>query len=228
MGAGGYRGPRGQGVQEPMYQFSRAIYREISPKIIEGTGECARKQHVLDACESTMQRLLTDRRYFAKPTKALFSDLRNHFPIGEQLFVYRVVDRNVRLALQYLDTVPDRGADAGGIARVPRAHPPRHALSARAAAGSGLLPLPQAPRRGPGPRPAARGLTGLRHRVNVLRTPLWGALRDVRRQDQSIIVRCSWASTSAGPSPTPSSSTPMAGRSGRRRRRRPRRISPRG
>jgi hypothetical protein len=89
-----------------MYQFSRAIYREISPRIIEGTGECERKQHVLDACESTMQRLLNDRRYFAKPTKALFTDLRSHFPIGEQLFVYRVVDRNVRLALQYLDSTP--------------------------------------------------------------------------------------------------------------------------
>ncbi len=53
-----------------------------------------------------MTRLVSDRRYFAKPTKALFSDLRGLFPIQDQLDVYRVVDRNVRMALHYLDTVP--------------------------------------------------------------------------------------------------------------------------
>lgn len=90
-----------------MYQFSRSIYRELAPKIIdERAAGCPNRQRVLDACESTMQRLVTDRRYFAKPTKALFADLRNLFPIKEQLFVYRVVDRNVRLAVQYLETVP--------------------------------------------------------------------------------------------------------------------------
>lgn len=89
-----------------MYQFSRSIYRELAPKIVEGSGACVRKQHLLDACESTMQRLVNDRRYFARPTKALFTDLRTHFPISEQAFVYRVVDRNVRMALQYLESVP--------------------------------------------------------------------------------------------------------------------------
>lgn len=104
-----------------MYQFSRSIYRELAPRIIETGGACARKQRVLDACESTMQRLADDRRYFAKPTKALFSDLRNHFPINEQLFVYRVVDRNVKLALQYLETVSVEELALAG-ARECRAH----------------------------------------------------------------------------------------------------------
>ncbi len=90
-----------------MYQFSRSIYRELAPKIATtGGADCARRQRVLDACESTMIRLVNDRRYFAKPTKALFSDLRDLFPIKEQLFVYQVVDRNVQLALHYLETVP--------------------------------------------------------------------------------------------------------------------------
>jgi hypothetical protein len=89
-----------------MYQFSRSIYRELAPRIADtGSAGCANKQRMLEACESTMSRLVTDRRYFAKPTKVLFTDLRNLFPIKEQLFVYRVVDRNVRLALQYLETV---------------------------------------------------------------------------------------------------------------------------
>ncbi len=88
-----------------MYQFSRSIYRELAPRVVEGSGACARKQRVLDACESTMQRLADDRRYFARPTKALFSDLRNHFPMADQLYVYRVVDRNIKMALEYLETV---------------------------------------------------------------------------------------------------------------------------
>ena len=105
-----------------MYQFSRSIYRELAPKIIdESAAGCASKQRVLDACESTMQRLMSDRRYFAKPTKVLFADLRGYFPIKEQLFVYHVVDRNVRLALRYLETVPvDELALSG--ARECRAH----------------------------------------------------------------------------------------------------------
>jgi len=90
-----------------MYQFSRSIYRELAPRITHGTDAgCASKQHVLEACEATMRRLLNDRRYFAKPTKALFTELRGHFPMNEQLFVFQVVDRNVKLALRYLDQVP--------------------------------------------------------------------------------------------------------------------------
>jgi len=88
-----------------MYQFSRSIYRELAPKITTDSG-CAGKQQILSACEGTMRRLLNDRRYFARPTKALFTELRGHFPINEQLFVFQVVDRNVKLAIRYLDQVP--------------------------------------------------------------------------------------------------------------------------
>ena len=90
-----------------MYQFSRSIYRELAPRISTTTNaSCASKQQILSACEGTMRRLLTDRRYFARPTKALFTELRGHFPISEQLFVFQVVDRNVKLAIRYLDEVP--------------------------------------------------------------------------------------------------------------------------
>ena len=165
-----------------MYQFSRAIYREISPRIIDGSGECARRQHVLDACESTMQRLLTDRRYFAKPTKALFSDLRNHFPIGEQLFVYRVVDRNVRLALQYLDTVPieelDAGRDRASAARTPAAARPVSASRCRVGT--------TAPRTSTSKRTWTSTCRSWPDWPSASRErpshPSMGALRDVRRQ----------------------------------------------
>ncbi|MEZ5074413.1 MAG: hypothetical protein R2691_06205 [Solirubrobacterales bacterium] len=90
-----------------MYQFSRSIYRELAPRIgSAGDAGCASRQQILEACEGTMRRLLNDRRYFARPTKVLFGELRGHFPINEQLFVFQVVDRNVKLAIRYLDQVP--------------------------------------------------------------------------------------------------------------------------
>lgn len=107
-----------------MYQFSREIYRELAPLVVE-TGATSRgqsRQCVLDACETTMRRLASDRRYFAKPTKSLFGELRGYFPIGEQLRVYRVVDRNIRLALRYAEVVPPEELVADGIARECRAH----------------------------------------------------------------------------------------------------------
>ena len=111
------------------------------------------RQQILSACEGTMRRLLNDRRYFARPTKALFTELRGHFPISEQLFVFQVVDRNVKLAIRYLEQVPAEETRAARRTRVQGAHAPRHTMSARAAAGPRLLPLPQAPRGGRRRRP---------------------------------------------------------------------------
>ena len=88
-----------------VYQFSRSIYRELSPLVIDDP-EGRNRQVLLDSCEGTMRRLLNDRRYFAKPTKALFNDIRACFPIREQLNVFMVVDRNVRLAIHYLEVTP--------------------------------------------------------------------------------------------------------------------------
>lgn len=89
-----------------MYQFSRSIYRELAPLVGEHDGDLGRRQWILDACESTMKRLLHDRRYFARPTKTLFEEIRICFPIHEQLRVYRIVDRHVKLATRYLESIP--------------------------------------------------------------------------------------------------------------------------
>ena len=223
-----------------MYRFSRSIYREIASDVVEDERDptgCRNKQAVLDACESVIRRLTYDRRYFARPAKALFTEVRMHFAIGDQLRVWMVIDRNIKLAQR----VP--GADARGGARrdrpqLPCAHPQGHALPARAAAQPRLLPVAQAPRGelrragdpGRGARRAcARSRPPLRH-CHV------GGDRKVGRQwgrgpgswgaGASRMCRfaaCSWESTWAGRSPTPSSST--ARRCTRRRRRRPRTIS---
>ena len=107
-----------------MYRFSRSIYREIAPAVVEDhrdvTG-CHNKQLVLDACEEAIRRLTQDRRYFARPARSLFSSVRMHFAIGDQLRVWTVIDRNIRLAQSFLERLPE-GAGLDGVPRQCRAH----------------------------------------------------------------------------------------------------------
>jgi len=90
-----------------MYRFSRSIYRELSPRVGNGDfGSAAARQEVLEACEATIRRLASDRRYFARPTQTLFTEVRDHFPLAEQVLVYRVIERNVELAQEFLEQLP--------------------------------------------------------------------------------------------------------------------------
>jgi hypothetical protein len=56
-----------------MYGISRAIYRELASAVIEDPhtegGPCSYENHerVLRACEAAVERLATDRHYFAHP-----------------------------------------------------------------------------------------------------------------------------------------------------------------
>src|SRR5688572_5377471 len=93
-----------------MYQFSRSIYRELAPRVVEDerdTTGCRNKQQVLDACESAIRRLAYDRRYFARPARSLFNEVRVHFPMGDQLFVWAVIERHVTLALEIMERTPE-------------------------------------------------------------------------------------------------------------------------
>ena len=42
------------------------------------------RQRVLRSCESAMERLATDRYYFARPARSLFNEIRVFFPIKSQ------------------------------------------------------------------------------------------------------------------------------------------------
>lgn len=99
-----------------MYQFSRAIYRELSPQVVRGRHEpiCERRQRLLRDCESAMERLATDRHYFARPVRTLFNDIRTLFPMSEQLRVYNVIDRHVTLAAEYVETQAREGVTFDG------------------------------------------------------------------------------------------------------------------
>ena len=98
------------GGTEEMYRFSRSIYRELATRVVEDEWDptqCANKQKVLDACEGAICRLTYDRRYFARPARTLFNDVRAHFTMADQLFVWTVIERNIALALEFLSRLPE-------------------------------------------------------------------------------------------------------------------------
>jgi hypothetical protein len=99
-----------------MYQFSRSIFRELAPGVVPSRGEdvTATRMRFLRACECSMERLATDRHYFAKPVRTLFNDVRHFFPMGEQLRVYRVCERHMTLATEFVDTQLRTGTTIDG------------------------------------------------------------------------------------------------------------------
>jgi hypothetical protein len=107
-----------------MYRFSRSIYRELAPRVVEDEWDpsgCANKQQVLDACEGAIRRLTYDRRYFARPARSLFNEVRAHFSMNDQLIVWRVIERNINLALEFLERLPE-GVGLNGQPRDCHAH----------------------------------------------------------------------------------------------------------
>ena len=107
-----------------MYRFSRSIFRELGPRVVEDEWDltgCRNKQRVLDACEAAIRRLTYDRRYFARPARSLFNDVRPYFSINDQLFVWMVIERNINLALEYLARLPE-GVGLDGRPRECHAH----------------------------------------------------------------------------------------------------------
>jgi hypothetical protein len=93
-----------------MYQFSRAIYRELAPNVLRpvspGVSASENHEHVLHACEAAVERLATDRHYFARPARTLFYDIRSYFPMSAQERVYQVVVRYMGLAERFLAENP--------------------------------------------------------------------------------------------------------------------------
>jgi len=115
-----------------MYQFSRAIYRELAPHIDAPSNN----EHVLHACEAAIERLATDRYYFAKPEKSLFYDIRGYFPMNAQERVYQVVYGYMALAQQYMAENPLEGYAAVS------GKPPMCRATTRKGAACQRVPLP--------------------------------------------------------------------------------------
>ena len=99
-----------------MYQFSRSIFRELAPGVVPARGEdvTATRMRFLRACECSMERLATDRHYFARPARTLFNDIRVFFPMTAQGKAFRVVDTYMRLCDEWLAAQPATGFDLLG------------------------------------------------------------------------------------------------------------------
>jgi hypothetical protein len=103
-----------------MYQYSRAIYRSVKDLIdpyVDPETQLEYRRAVLAACEETVERLARDPRYFAKPERALFSDIRRYFPITAQAQVSWAVAQGIGAAVRYIEEQLEAGAFDGGVAR---------------------------------------------------------------------------------------------------------------
>ncbi len=121
-----------------MYRFSRAIYREISRDILEdphSLDQQANHERVLRACESAIERLATDRHYFARPARTLFCDIRAYFPMNAQSRVLHVIERYLLFADEFLRARPQNGYDVYG-------NPLQCRASTRKGAPCQRMPLP--------------------------------------------------------------------------------------
>jgi hypothetical protein len=74
-----------------MYHLSRSLYRELAALLPEERGS-EERQHLLDACETTLNRLATDPDYFAYPARYLFREVRTMFGFCQQRRVCRIID----------------------------------------------------------------------------------------------------------------------------------------
>jgi hypothetical protein len=99
-----------------LYQISRSMYRELCPDLapdrrgstVEG------RQRLLQACEASVERLATDRHYFAHPTRTLFNDVRMLFPLSRQMRVHRVIERHMTFAASLVDRYAEQGVSCDG------------------------------------------------------------------------------------------------------------------
>ncbi|HEX2087733.1 MAG TPA: hypothetical protein VHF89_18755 [Solirubrobacteraceae bacterium] len=88
-----------------MLEYSRALYRELADDVDPALAAEAQR-HLLSASEACMQRLASDRRYFADPARKLFRDIRWCFPVHRQDKVHRTVRLIVTAAERHLDERP--------------------------------------------------------------------------------------------------------------------------
>jgi hypothetical protein len=103
-----------------MYQYSRAIYRSIKDLIdpyADGETQLEYRRAVLAACEETVERLAKDPRYFAKPERTLFDDIRRYFPITYQAQVNWAVTQGIGAAVEFVEEQIESGVFDGGVTR---------------------------------------------------------------------------------------------------------------
>ncbi len=155
-----------------MYRFSRAIYRELASEIVEGpttAGTINNHERVLKACESAIERLATDRHYFARPARTLFHDIRPYFPMSAQARIFHVIDRYIACADEFLSRQPMTGYDLAGnplqCRATTRKGTPASACRCRTTATARRISISPRPRSPSASSPSARPRSPPRRRL---------------------------------------------------------------
>jgi hypothetical protein len=120
-----------------MYQFSRAIYRELSPHIEPRRFDSHVEDHlaVLQACEAAVARVASDQHIRSRPAQRLFGDIRAYFPMRDQLRVLRVIETYMGYAYQFVIEHPTAIDQISG-------EPPKCRATTRKGAPCRRSPLP--------------------------------------------------------------------------------------
>ena len=103
-----------------MYQYSRAIFLAVKDLVDDsqpGVGRVEAQRRVLAACEAAVERLAADPRYFARPTRSLFEEIRRYFPITQQAQVAWAVSEGIGAAVDFIEEQIESGAYDGGVSR---------------------------------------------------------------------------------------------------------------
>ena len=95
--------------------LSRALYRRLLEPL-PGQGSPRSRQRVLDACETTVRRLVEEPD-FARPDRFLFGEIRLEYPMGEQLWIRRVVELHLDFARQTIGQLPETARGCGACTR---------------------------------------------------------------------------------------------------------------
>ena len=105
---------------ECMYQYSRAIFLAVKNLVDDsqpGVGRVEAQRRVLTACEAAVERIAADPRYFARPTRSLFEEIRRYFPITQQARVYVAVDEVISRVVEAAEAELQRRSDLLGRCR---------------------------------------------------------------------------------------------------------------
>lgn len=96
-----------------MYQFSRALYRDLC-SLTHPSLSTEDARRLLTACEATIERVATDRRYFARPARSLFLEVRRFFPMRTQAAAFQRISAWLEQAEAWIDQQPMQGLDHHG------------------------------------------------------------------------------------------------------------------
>jgi len=97
-----------------MYRFSRQIFMQIKDSIDphpDTITAAEARRRVLRACEDTVERMARDPRYFPRPARSLFQEIRFYFPIKEQAQVYYSIERILRVAHEFIQEEIERSGE---------------------------------------------------------------------------------------------------------------------